>query len=208
MARVRNKGNKAQGSIHLANNTIVDGDYLTIGSKVYEFDDDAAVTSGRVLVTIGGSAAATAANLIAAINANKPSRPVTAAIDPTNVSGQKVNLIADRVGAAGNIALTENVANAGLTVSGATLLGGENASEQDVARGQYVVTAADILADGIVIETGLTSPRFPITELRTTAGLIKAATYLLTISGSKLIFTFAGATDPIAGDVLRWACWE
>jgi hypothetical protein len=207
MARVRYRGSRAQGSIHLANNTIVDGDYLTIGDKVYEFDDNAAVTAGRVLVTIGGNAGVTATNLINAINANKPSKPVTAVIDPVNASGQLIRLFADKPGAAGNIALSENVANAGLTVSGATLVGGENAGEQVVDRGDYVVTAADVLGTSVVIQTQLTSPRYATYQLYR-AGAKVGNTGVLAVSGTRLTLDFGGGTDPEAGDIVRWIAFE
>ena len=76
MGRVRFFGIKASGAIRMANNTLVDGETIVIGGKVYEWDDDVAVAPGSVLVTIGGNVAASIANLIAAINANKPVVPV------------------------------------------------------------------------------------------------------------------------------------
>jgi hypothetical protein len=208
MARVRFKGGKAVGAIHLANNTIVDGDFFTIGNKVYEFDDNASVTAGRVAITIGGSAALTRDAIIAAINANKPSKPVTAVIDPKNASGEKINLFADQVGAAGNIVLTENVADAGFTVRAATLEGGENGGEQTMARGEYTVKTMDVTADNVMIETGLTSPRFAIVQARSSAGVPKAHTAEISISGSKIRLNFAGATDLAATDVVTWIAWE
>lgn len=207
MGRIRYLGNVAQGSIHLANNTIVDGDYFTIGSKVYEFDDNAAVTAGRVLITIGGSAAATVTAMVAAINANKPSVPVTASVDP--VSTSCCRLKADNRGSAGNIALTENVADAGFTVSGATLVGGENGGTQTEARGEYTVTAIDVLATSVVIETGLVSPRFPKLYTRKADGtFFETSTGVISISGSQIRHDFTGATDLEAGDKISWEAYE
>lgn len=204
--RLKFKGNKAVGSIHLTGQPS-DGDIVTIGNKVFEFDSNASVTAGRVAVTIAGSAALTAAALIAAINSNKPTVPVTAVIDPVNASGSRILLIADRVGANGNMVLTEAATN--LTVSGAgTMLGGENGSLQTPARGAYTVEDEDILADAISIPTGLTSPRFAQVTVRTALGLIKVPTWLLTISGANILLTFAGATDPVATDVVTWEAWE
>jgi hypothetical protein len=203
--RLKFKGGKGVGSLHLSDQPS-DGDFFTIGGKKYEFDNNAAVAEGSVMVTIGGSVALTMTALLAAINANKPEIPVSAVIDPVNASGQLARLTADRVGANGNLALTKSGTN--LTVSAAAMTGGENGSIQTPARGAHVVTASDVLGDCVVIETGLTSPRFATAVCRTTAGLIKAITALLTVSGSKLILTFAGATDPAATDVITWECWE
>lgn len=204
--RLKFKGNKATGSIHLSGQP-ADTGIVTIGDKVYEFDSNATVTAGRITVTIGGSAALTAAALIAAINANKPTIPVTASADPVDASGSRVILTADRVGSNGNMVLTEAATN--LTVSGAgTMLGGENGAIQTPARGSYIVEDEDILADCIKIPTGLTSPRFPTVQCLTTAGLVKVPTWLLTISGEFILLTFAGATDPVATDVITWEAWE
>ncbi len=205
-ARLKFKGNKATGSIHLSGQP-ADTGIVTIGDKVYEFDSNATFTAGRVQVVIGGTAALTAAALIAAINANKPTIPVTASADPVDASGSRIILTADRVGSNGNMVLTEAATN--LTVSGAgTMLGGENAAIQTPARGSYTVEDEDILADCIKIPTGLTSPRFPKVECRTSAGVIKHPTWQLTISGEFILLTFAGATDPVATDVITWDAWE
>jgi len=206
MSRVRYFGNKAQGSVYFTNNTFVDGETITIDDKVYEFDDDAAVTAGHVLVDIKGTAALTAAEFLAKVNANKPTHPVTAVVDSKD--NLMVHLIADKAGVAGNVALAETVTDAGLVISGATLVGGENAGTQTIARGLYTVTAKDITADHLIIETGLVSPRFFHVETRTAAGLIKDATFLATIVDSKIAIDFAGATDPIAGDTIRWEAFE
>src|SRR5687768_11202221 len=109
-ARLKFKGNKAVGAIHLSGQP-ADTGIVTIGDKVYEFDSNATFTAGRVQVVIGGDAAATALALIAAINANKPTIPVTASLDSVNASGQCIRLVADRVGSNGNMVLTEAATN-------------------------------------------------------------------------------------------------
>lgn len=207
MGRVRFLGAVAQGSFHLANNTIVDGETFSIGGKTYEFDDDASVSGTNVLVTIGGTAALTAAEMITKINANKPTPGVTASIDP--VSNVCVRLKADSRGAAGNLALAEAVSDAGFTKSGATLVGGENGGTQTEARGEYVVTAIDVLAANVVIETGLATPRFIKLYTRKADGtFFETSTGVITISGSQIRHDFAGATDLEAGDTLSWEAWE
>lgn len=207
MGRVRYLGSVAQGAFHLANNTIVDGETFSIGGKTYEFDDDASVSGTNVLVTIGGSAALTAAAMIAAINANKPTPGVTASADP--VDSATVRLKADDRGAAGNLALAETVSDAGFTKSGATMTGGENGGTQTPSRGEYVVTAIDVLAGSVVIETGLQTPRFPHLYIRKADGTYaENLTGVVSISGSQIRHDFAGATDLEAGDIIEWSCWE
>ncbi|MGH9462014.1 MAG: hypothetical protein ACRD1X_12395 [Vicinamibacteria bacterium] len=203
--RFKFKGGKAVGSLHLSAQPS-DGDFFTIGGKKYEFDNNASVGAGSVTVTIGGSAALTMTALIAAINANKPTIPVTAVVDPVNATGQTCRLTADRVGSNGNLALTKSGAN--LVLSAAAMAGGENGSIQTVARGAHTVDANDVQADAVIIETGLTSPRFAEVVCRDSAGLLKAITALVTVVGSTIKVAFAGATDPAATDVLTWSSWE
>lgn len=206
MGRNRFLGALAQGAFDLANNTILDGETFSIGGKVYEFDDDASVSGTNVLVTIGGTAALTAAEMVSKINANKPTPGVTAAVDSKRDT--TVRLKADSRGAAGNLALAETVADAGFTKSGSTMVGGENGGTQTEHRGQYTVTDIDVLADQIVIETGLGTPRFPDVSVRSSAGVPKAHTAEISIVGTTIKLNFAGATDPAAGDVVTWEAWE
>ncbi len=52
-----------------------DTNTVTINGRVYEFDNNAAITGGNISVTIGGTLAATLANLETAIEANDPQFP-------------------------------------------------------------------------------------------------------------------------------------
>ena len=207
MGRVRFFGIKAIGSIHFASNVLVDGETITIGDRIYEFDDNASVTAPNILVTIGGSAAATVTNLIAAINANKPTVPVTATVDP--VSAVTIRIVGDAQGANGNLALAETVVDAGITLSGALMTDGENAGSQTVHRGLYIVTANDVLAANIVIPSGLTTPRFVEADLRDTNGVFREdITGQLTVVSGEIHHGFEGATDLVAGDQIIWQAWE
>lgn len=105
----------------VTNANMADTDYITIGdgvsaAKLYEYDKAAdGVTGGRVSWAAGASTAAdVAATLKTAINANQPSIDVTDNLDGTLTLRHKVP------GTAGNVTITENVANAGFLVSGMT----------------------------------------------------------------------------------------
>lgn len=97
-----------------------DTDYMTIGDGMnpdvlYEFDTAGnGVTAGRVQVNISGAttAAQVAAILRTAILANQPGLSVVDNTDGT------LSLTHNWPGAGGNVAMTENVANAGHTVAG------------------------------------------------------------------------------------------
>jgi hypothetical protein len=89
----------------------VDTDTIGIGVDTYEFDDDGAVTPGRIAVTIGALPADTRANLIAAINSQGLEQVVA-----TEYTDQRAVIVrkADRVGGDPivgyySILLTENI---------------------------------------------------------------------------------------------------
>ncbi len=100
----------------------VDTDYMTIGdgmsvAKLYEFDTAGdGVTGGRVQVNISTdtTAAQVAARLRTAILANQPALGVTDNGDGT------LTITHNWAGSSGNVAMTENVTNAGHTVVGLT----------------------------------------------------------------------------------------
>jgi len=207
MGKQRFLGLKARGYAYFGGTTFVDGETIVVGNKTYELRDAAAgLGAGNVWVdTSSGVAATIAAAFLAAVNANKPTPGVTASLDTK--SNIMVVLVADARGAAGNMTVSNTVADAPSCVTG-SLIGGEAGGTQTEARGSHVVTDADVLADNIKIPTGLTSPRFFSIATRTSTGLAKATTALVTVVGAFLDYNFAGATDPVAGDVITWEAWE
>lgn len=98
-----------------------DGDTITIddgvvaAAVVFEFDDDGSYTAGRTPVLIGATAAATMANLMAAINAS------VLTIDATDATETipECTLTNTTAGVAGNVAVTTSNAT-DITVSGMT----------------------------------------------------------------------------------------
>lgn len=127
----------------VTNANMADGDYITIGdgslnpALSFEYDKSAdGVTGGRVSVTAGSSTAADVADaFVTAINAAQLA--VTAVR-----SGNDVLLTHDVPGTIGNAAtLTENVTNAGFTVSGATFSGGAAAATTGATATIQLMTA-------------------------------------------------------------------
>jgi len=192
---VTNSGRSAAGVVDF-NATGEAGMTITVGGTVYTEADTAVATNG--VFTNGASAADSATSLVAAINGDTrfDSVPITAVISAV---GDSVFLIADEAGTAGNMTVTTTSASA-CTVG--SMVGGSEGRHQ-VYLGRHVVTAQDILADQIVIPVPFAPAGAEVT-CRTTAGLLKAATYLVTTAASpnRVVVTFAGATDPIATDVL------
>lgn len=85
--------------------TISDG----LNSVTFEFDSNSSVTSGNVSVTIGGSAAATAANLEDAINAQRVlgNLECTATLSSATVTVRNVRILANGVSNATNGTIDE-----------------------------------------------------------------------------------------------------
>ena len=114
-------GVKATGSITLSG-AGADGDTITMSDSkrilVFELDNNGAVTSPNVPVTIGGSADATRDALIAAINAQDID------ITATNGGAGVVTLTQDFKGTQGN----ETVTKVGTAITVAGFTGGTNAA--------------------------------------------------------------------------------
>jgi hypothetical protein len=153
-------GRLATGHVRVGTNA-QDGDTVTVtvgpvtiegmsyppSSVVYEFDNNAAVTAGRILVTIGGTAALSATALAAAIAANQGAA-LTAAAHATNTT--VVDIASRAPGAAFTLA----------TASGGRLIVQDNADEllqqALVLWGiRRTVTAEDVARTRIVLNTGL-----------------------------------------------------
>ncbi len=218
MGAQRYFGNRGHGVIIIQETAsvadVVDGELIVIGSKTYEFDDDASVSGSNVLVDMSGSPTAPTvrATLIAAINANKPNIPVSAVVGFAEPANTGVIVIeADAEGIAGNMVFTTTMATGApaSSISGTgNLEYGENGSSQKEARGKWVVSAEDILAVGVQIDTGLSSPRFKQIDVITTAGVFKAWDGACTVVGRELRFDQSGSADLIEGDEIIWQCWE
>ncbi len=215
MGRTRFFGSLAQASIRIGNFAgLLDAETISIGNlapsqggKTYEWDNNVSVLPGNILVTIGASGALSAIALRDAINANKPAPGVTAFIDPKD--SLVVRIEADARGALGNMALVETMVDAANTVSGATLLGGENALNQVLARGEYIVTAEDVLAGNVMIGSGLPSTaRFSQVDVLTSTGVVKFWDGTSSISGTRLRLDGTGAVNFVAGDKVSWVLWE
>ena len=121
-------GVAASGTITcVATASIADTDYLTIGDglsapKLYELDKAGdGVTVGRIQVDVSGdtTAAEVAARLKTAIEANQPALSVTRDTGVLTITHKIPGVV-------GNVTITENVANAGFTVTG--LSGGTDAA--------------------------------------------------------------------------------
>jgi len=129
--------------------TVSDGEVVVIGDDTYEFDTDASVTEGNILVDVSGGATASDAvtALVAAITASA-TEPVSGA----DGDGDTVVITADVKGTAANsIATTTDAANG--SWAEATLTGGIDGTvgvQWEIAVDAsylYIAVAANTIAD-------------------------------------------------------------
>ena len=193
-------GQVATGLVRLAANP-ADGDTLTVTSGtfvvIYEFDNTAAITIGRVPVPIGGSAAATAANLATALIAAQ-GMVVTAVQHPTDTT--VVDIAARQAGA--TLTVAESTSGVRLTVQ-------DNANEvtPDV-RYQFAtrrtVTALDVTRGRVVIQTALGVMRWYQVLIQTSAAVPTVTPYngVVTVSAGTIELTASGGSDLVAGNII------
>jgi hypothetical protein len=209
MGRVQNDGNLSVGAARIAAfASLVNADYIIIGSKKYEFRTSGSATPGNVQVNVGASNALTIAALVAAINANKPAIPVSAYVDPIDTTVCRIE--ADGEGARGNMAFTASLTGATNVIAATSnlLSHGENAINKHFRQGSYVVTAIDELIGCFMIPTGLQAPTNMQMDVWSATGLQKSLTTLCTFDvDGRIKGDFDGADNPVAGDKINWSAW-
>lgn len=199
-------GNKSYGAVAIrAFGSLVNGDTITIGDKVYEFRTSGSPAPGHVGVTVGASDVLTITALIAAIIANPPSVAVDVYVDPVDAKVMRIE--AHDHGTAGNMAFSASMTGATNTIDQTSgfLLGGEAGSLKHHDSGRYTVTQMDVDAANIMIPTKLQAPKILSIQTFDSSGKKKADTNDWTASSNRIKGSFTGGTDPVAGDVIAWS---
>jgi len=153
----------------------------------------------------GANAGASAASLIDAINDDtRGGKPKVFAYEST--VGDSIILVADEEGVVGDLVVTQDGASA-CTVE--NMHDGKDGGRKKIAAFNYAVTAQDVLADQCNIPLPFAPEAF-IVNVRGATGLIDAATVLATIETGpdRIMIEFAGATDPVAGDLVHGVVFE
>ncbi len=210
MGRIENDGLISVGALRIAAYaSLVNGDLVTVGDKLFEFRTTGSAGAGNVQVDVGASDVLTIAAFVAAFNLNKPSVPVSAYVDP--IDTKVCRLEADGEGARGNIAFTASLTGATNVIAASdddTLSHGEDALNKHDRRGSYVVTAIDALAGCFMIPHGLQAPTNLQIDCWSATGLQRSLTTLCTFdSEGHIKGDFDGATNPVAGDKINWSAW-
>ena len=213
MGRVRDAGNKSYGAVRIADfANLLDGELITLGDpleggKVFEWDSNAAVGAGNILVTIGASDAACINNLRDAINAELD-QYLLAYVDPVDTKTLRIEGV--EPGGLGNLVFTTTMLDANniiAAVSGALADGGADENRAR-ASGVYIVTALDVLATSLMIPTPFAAPALGNLRVVSSADVPKYITSKPTISGTRIKITDNGATVLAAGDKVTWEVYS
>jgi hypothetical protein len=206
MGRVRDAGNKSYGAVRIGSHgDLLDGETITIGDplnggKVFEWDDDAAVTDGNILVDIGANAEAAIDNLKAAINAQLGAL-VVAYDDPVEVETLRIE--GANPGNLGNLAFETDMAHASNIIAASgddTLSGGSNDANRARASLEYTVTALDVAAENVMIPTPFEAPVLGAVHVRDGDGVTQYISDEITVAGTRVQIAKAGATNLAEGD--------
>ncbi len=198
-------GRKSYGAIRIgAYASLVNGDTITIGNKIYEFRTSGSASAGHVQVNVGGSGAATASALQAAIMANQPSVSIDAYVDL--VDSLVVRLEGHDHGTAGNVAFSASLTGATNIIDQTSgfLLGGTAAGNRHLDSDRYTVTAMDVTAGSIMIPTNLQSPKILSFQVFDATGVQKVCTGTVTVSNNRIKYAASGGTNPANTDVIVW----
>jgi len=127
---------KATGTLTLSGQP-ADGDNVTVGADVYEFDDNASVTEGNELVDIGGTLELTLDAFTVSANINDTEGVLYANTATT------VTLEADAYGTDGNDIATTDSCSVG-SFATATLAGGADGTQWDSATNTDIPTGYEL----------------------------------------------------------------
>lgn len=193
-------------------NQPVDTNTIGIGADVYEFDSGGGVTAPNIAVTIGGSAAATRANLISAINTLGTAFVRADEVGTAVMVRSAVTRGGSATPADPNVALTEaitdaldfwDVGNVNLnTLSGQAYAYIKQATAVLTVNAGMVTAASFFVADFPFTPSGFTF------QVRTSAGVIKLVTDAVTIVNTAILYTLAGATQAANTDVITITAWQ
>lgn len=183
----------------------VDTDTIGIGSDVYEFDDNGAVTPGRIAVTIGLTVAATSANLVHAINFHGTEHVFAEVATIGGVNSIYVRA-ADGVGGLPmlgyySIALTENITNVSDIWSQSDLAGSGMFWQQNRGMDWITIDGVNILTP-FVVEFPFAVRQATFSAYRANALIATTATVTANGTSKVLVNAAAGATPLQVGDLL------
>lgn len=176
---------------------VAEGETVTIGDDVFEFDDDDSVTEGNIAIDITGGVtpADVIPDLVAAINVNSS---VVQAV----AFGTAGILIWDTANR-GTVATTETLAGGGNAWTAATTFGAVGSGETPNI--PVVMSRAASAAEATATIMGFPFPSPPTAaavQVRAAAGTAKAWDGKISIVGNVVVLNSDGSTDIAENDVV------
>lgn len=214
-AQVVGGGTTPAAGYILVTDAVADNDTVTIAGQVFKF---ANAPTGPVLGTYyasltarwagDGAAAATAAGtLVTAIN-NVTTLNVKAAPAYQHVSGDYVIPLKAKNNSASNTGLTLAASGAGLAVSAETMTAGANQAARRTLIVRHTVTADEVEAALVVVETGFPAVTFFLAQVRDDTGKSKSWDGTIGSSGGAVILSDAGAVNLEEDDTIQLIACE
>lgn len=187
----------AYGVLRVAAN-VADGETVTIGADVYEFDTGDGVTEGNIAVDVSGGVTPADATdaLVAAINASS-----TEAVTAQDISDNQVLVVADAPGAV-TLDLDTDMQGADNGWDAEAMHGGEAAGLKRAVRVAHVPNAVELALDRVLIPLGF-APAAAIVQVRVTASgdmLAWSGTTLLRSTEQRVDLINAGDANDFTGD--------
>lgn len=182
---VRDQGRKYINVLRLASD-VADGETVTIGGDVYEFDDDDDFTEGNIQVDVSGGLTPTAASeaLVDAIASQQGVEVITAVAISVNEI-----LISPTSGVGSALACTQTMGGANNAWGSATMYGGVAAATKNYASAFRVPTAAEVTLGNMHFAFQFT-PTVAHVEVRVTAtGAIKLFAGAVTLGAGRVTVT-------------------
>jgi hypothetical protein len=189
------RGRVAMNVLRLAAN-VADGETITIGGVVFEFDNNATYTAGNIPITVTTlTPTAVAPLIVSAINANTPYLATAISVNEILVVGK------DGTAPIGAVACTETMAGSGNAWSAATMNAGAADGTVALALQQRAAVAQDVTIGHMLFPFPFTVAAVQV-NVRTSAGVAKAWDGAVTFSGGVVTVDNSGTTDFAATDVV------
>jgi hypothetical protein len=188
-------GRRAMNVLRLAAN-VADGETITLGGVVFEFDSNATYTAGRIPIPVTTlTPTAVAPLIVSAINANTPYLATAISVNEILVVGR------DGAAPTGAVACSETMAGAGNAWSSATMVPGAADGTVALALQQRAAVAQDVTLGHLLFAFPFAVAAVQV-DVRTSAGVAKAWDGAVTFSGGVVTVDNSGTTDFAAGDVV------
>jgi len=189
------RGRPALNVLRLASN-VADGETITIGGVVFEFDSNSSYTAGRIPIVVGTlTPTAVMPLIVSAVNANTPYLAI-------KISDNEMLLVGkDESSPIGAVPCTETMAGANNAWSAATMNTGAAGGTVAMQLQQRAAVAQDVSLDHILFYFPFTVAAVMV-QIRTSTGALKTWTGNVTVNGNVVTVDNSNTTDFAATDVI------